>query len=46
MDFNKLQLENKIKFIGRTRLDNDKLYMNFSGSGVKFKVLTEKYLYN
>ena len=42
MDFNKLQLENKIKFIGRTRLDNDKLYMNFSGSGVKLKVLTEK----
>ena len=29
MDFKKLELENKIKFIGRTRVDDDKLFMNF-----------------
>ena len=44
MDFNKLELEGKIKFIGRTRIENDKLFINFSGSGVKFKVLTETLL--
>ena len=42
MDFKKLELENKIKFIGRTRVDDDKLFMNFSGSGVKFCVKTNK----
>ena len=42
MYFNKLELENKIKFIGRTRVDDGKLFMNFSGSGIKFKVLTEE----
>ena len=42
MDFKKLESEKKVKFIGRTRIDNDKLFMNFSGSGIKFKVLTEE----
>lgn len=33
---------NKIKCVGRTYLKDDKLYMNFSGSGIKFNILSDK----
>ena len=42
MNFNKLIEENKIKTIGRTRITDDKLYFNFSGSGICFKTKTDK----
>ena len=44
MDFNNLIENNKIKLIGRTRIDNNKLFMNFSGSGLKAKVVGETLL--
>ena len=42
MNFNKLIEENKIRTIGRTRIENEMLFINFSGSGIKTKVLTDK----
>ena len=33
---------NRVKRIGRTYLKDDNLYMNFSGSGIKFNALTDK----
>ena len=42
MDFKTLEGQHKIKFIGRTHVADNKLFMNFSGSGIKFKVLTEE----
>lgn len=32
----------KVKLIGRTYIKDSKLFINFSGSGIKFKVLTNK----
>lgn len=42
MNFQNLEKENKLKFIGRTYEKNNMLFMNFSGSGVKFKVRSNK----
>ena len=42
MQISELIQENKIKTIGRTYIKDSKLFMNFSGSGIKFKVLTEE----
>lgn len=41
MIFNDLINNNKLKMIGRTYQKDNKLFINFSGSGVKFKVLTK-----
>lgn len=35
-------LKHKIKFIGRTYVKDSKLFMNFSGSGIKFSILSNK----
>lgn len=42
MQISELIQENKIKTIGRTYIKDFKLFMNFSGSGVKFCVKTNK----
>ena len=34
-------LKHKIKFIGRTYVKDSKLFMNFSGSGIKFSILSK-----
>lgn len=42
VDFKKLFLENKIIFIGRTYLNENGLWMNFSGSGISFNTDSTK----
>ena len=46
MRLSELIQENKIKPIGRTYIKDSKLFMNFSGSGVKFLVKTKKLIIN
>ena len=42
MHITELLKSNKIKCVGRTYIKDDKLYMNFSGSGVIFKMKGNK----
>lgn len=42
MNFVNLVNQNKIKLIGRTYQKENKLFMNFSGSGLMFKTLSEE----
>ena len=42
MDFTSLVNQRKIKPIGRTHIKDNKIFMNFSGSGVTFKTRGEK----
>ena len=42
MDFNKLFTEKKLRYIGRTYIKNDMLYMNFSGSGIEIKIKSKE----
>ena len=42
MNLRELLNANKVEYIGRTYFEDDKLFMNFSGSGVRLLVSGEK----
>lgn len=46
MNFDQLYNENKLKYIGRTYIKDDSLYMNFSGSGIMLYANTDKLILN